>query len=247
MIQTVLFDLDNTLVLFNEEVFFKHYIGRLIPHFQDVLPADLLQKKLIESTQVMIKNDGSETNLHCFLNHFTRDLGKPKDFFWQLFIEFYENYFDSLGKIAHSVPQVKEVVDQLKQQDMRLVLASNPVWPLLVQKMRVKWAGLVPEQFDYITHIENTSYCKPKAEYYMEICDALKIRPDNCIMVGNDGVNDMAAGSIGMRTYLTTDWLTEIDNSLALSDTIRKHVGNEEKLTPDYQGPLHQLPNQLFA
>ncbi len=64
------------------------------------------------------------------------------------------------------------------------MIASNPLWPSIAQNKRLAWAGLGDLDFDLVTHIENMTYCKPRVEYYREICVKIGERPEACLMVG---------------------------------------------------------------
>jgi len=44
-----------------------------------------------------------------------------------------------------------------------------------------------------VTHIENMSFCKPRIEYYLEICWKIDEPPEACLMVGNDPINGATA------------------------------------------------------
>jgi FMN phosphatase YigB (HAD superfamily) len=66
-----------------------------------------------------------------------------------------------------------------------------------------------------VTHIENMSYCKPRIEYYEEICVKMDERPEACLMVGNDPINNMIVATIGMKTFLIIDSFHFDESSLA--------------------------------
>ena len=76
---TILFDLDGTLLPMDEQEFTKGYFGllcrRLAPLGYD---KDLLIKTVWEGTKLMLKNDGSKTNEEVFWNHFASIYGKDK-------------------------------------------------------------------------------------------------------------------------------------------------------------------------
>ena len=247
MIQTLLFDLDNTLVLFDEKIFFKQYLNRLFPFYQDLATPELLQKQLMLSTQKMLNNSGKILNAAFFLSDFSLGLNQPEKELWDRFILFYESEFDALRDIASPVAGVSDMIEKLNAQSYQLVVASNPVWPLLVQELRLDWADLNPNHFDHVTHIENTHFCKPKTEYYTEICQVLHVAPETCMMIGNDPVNDMSAGKIGMKTYLTTDWLQQDQKSLELSDRMRYRHDHGQIEKPDFEGRILDVPNILSA
>ena len=48
-------------------------------------------------------------------------------------------------------------------------------------------------------------FCKPYAEYYWEIAELIGCAPGECLMVGNAPVFDLAAGKVGMKTFLLGD------------------------------------------
>ena len=71
----------------------------------------------------------------------------------------------------------------------------------------VRSAGLDPEDFELYTTYENIGWCKPNPEYFREIMRRLDLLPEDCIMVGNDADEDMAAEKTGMKVFLLTDCL----------------------------------------
>ena len=87
------------------------------------------------------------------------------------------------------------------------MLATNPFFPAIATHKRVRWAGLEPEEFAFITTYENSSYCKPNLEYFRQLLDALGLQPEECVMVGNDALEDTAAAQLGIPVFLLTDCL----------------------------------------
>jgi len=205
MTQAVLFDLDNTLILFDEKKFFTSYLPRISESFSDLMPVAQFQERLLLSSRILLKNDGSLNNADLFMKHFCKGLEPPREVLWQRFIEFYQEGFDFLEVLTTNIEGTREVVLALKEKNIKLVIASNPMWPESIQFKRLEWAGLKDVHFDLITHIENMSFCKPQLGYYQEICEKIAEKPQSCLMVGNDPVNDMVASQLGMKTYLTTD------------------------------------------
>lgn len=88
-----------------------------------------------------------------------------------------------------------------------MVLATNPIFPLVGVETRLSWVGLRPEDFSYITAYENSTTCKPNPAYYAEILRKTGKRPQECLMVGNDATEDTAALEQGIGVYLVTDCL----------------------------------------
>ena len=110
------------------------------------------------------------------------------------------------------------------------MVASNPIFPQIAQIKRLQWAGIDSRRFTLFTHIENMNFVKPRRLYYGRICSLINVPADRCIMIGNDPVNDMVAGEIGMRTFLTTE-AGQIDYaSLALTGLRTKPLPVPEQM-----------------
>ena len=94
----------------------------------------------------------------------------------------------------------------------------------------IRWAGLSAEDFEEITTYETCRYSKPNVGYYQEILDRQGLKAEECLMIGNDKREDLAAGKLGIRTYLVTECL--------------EHAA--EPGSPDYEGKnLEQLYEDL--
>jgi FMN phosphatase YigB (HAD superfamily) len=239
MINTLLFDIDNTLILFNETDFFQTYLPAITAHFSDLMPEALFQERIVSASQLLLNNRGRKTNADFFLDAFSKGYEKNRTVFWRRFIDFYKTHFDQFQILIEPIKGTRAMLLKLYKMNLKLVIASHPIWPEEVQKKRLLWAGLDEIPFNHITHIENTTYCKPQLEYYQEICDTIGERPHNCLMVGNDPVNDMVSKKIGLLTYLTTD-AENVDDRLPLSSQLRKKLPlNTPK--PDFTGPLMKV------
>lgn len=160
----------------------------------------------------MVENDGKKLNNDVFWAAFfkafpDRDRSEEK-----IFDEFYETSFDGLKSVAQVNPDAKAVVERLAAKSgLRLVLASNPVFPRIAQERRVRWAGIEPSVFCHVTSYENSHYCKPNPAYFTEIAEVINARPDECLMIGNDAVEDGAAIAAGFKFFLLTDGLLHGD------------------------------------
>ncbi len=235
--QAILFDLDNTLILFEEVVFFQHYSKKLYLSFQDLMTPQQFSYKLIHSTQMMIKNNGEKSNAEFFVNDFADGIVMDKKELWKRFEKFYSNEFGQFQPLMKPLEGARDIMLKIQQLGLKLVIASNPMFPMNVQLMRLRWAGLGDINFDLVTSADNTSYVKPRLEYYQDICEKIDVKPEHCLMVGNDGFNDMIASKIGMKTYLTTD---SDQLSIELSRELAKDV-NIEMPMPDFKGLLNDV------
>ena len=208
MIKAVLFDLDGTLLPMDQDQFVKGYISSmaayLLPHGYD--PKALIQA-LSLGTEAMYKNDGSKTNEECFWDAFNqifqRDCRKDMD----IFEAYYRTGFQKVQGECGFSPEASAVMQAVKEKGLLPVLATNPLFPAIATCSRVRWAGLQPEDFSHITTYENAHFCKPSPAYYQEILDVLGLSPDECLMVGNDAAEDLAAMELGIPCFLLTDCL----------------------------------------
>ena len=212
-ITTILFDLDGTLLPMDQdrftEAYFKMLTKKLLPHGYE-------PKKLIDSiwvgTAAMVRNTGQQTNEEAFWKKFTELNGEQVLADKSLFEEFYQKDFQQVKDFCGYNPKAAQMVAALKQRGFRLALATNPIFPVVATESRIGWAGLAPEDFEWYTTYENSSYCKPNPDYYRALLEKLKVQPEECLMVGNDASEDAAALKVGMSFFLLTDCLINKEN-----------------------------------
>lgn len=207
MIDTLLFDLDGTLLSMDQEEFIQLYFKGLYIKFHEQYDFEKLKNTIWEGTELMAKNNGEITNEALFWKHFEKEMQLKKEDVIASFEDFYQNDFIIAKQATQSNPKVIEFVHQCKAKGYTLVVATNPLFPQVATKNRLKWAGFEPSDFELITTYENASFCKPSLGYYQEILTALNKKTEQAIMVGNDAIEDLVAGELGMKTYLVTDCL----------------------------------------
>ena len=211
-ITTILFDLDGTLLPMDQEQFVKYYLGllakKLAPYGYN---PDLLVNGIWAGTGAMVKNDGSCTNEDAFWNCFEGIMEKEARKDEPLFRQFYEHEFIGAKTACGFNPIAAETVNAIKAKGFRVALATNPIFPAIATEQRIRWAGLDVQDFEIYTTYENSRHCKPNPAYYQDVCDALGVVPQECLMVGNDTVEDTAAEKIGIRIFLLTDCLINKD------------------------------------
>lgn len=212
-INTVLFDLDGTLLPMDQDVFVKSYFGRLAAK---LAPRGYESKALIDAiwkgTAAMVKNDGSRSNEAAFWDCFCSLMGEHARADEPLFDAFYHNEFQQVQQVCGFNPKAAQLVRMLRERGLRLALATNPLFPAIATESRARWAGLDLADFELYTTYENSRYCKPNPAYYADILDRLGVKGENCLMVGNDVGEDMIARSLGMQVFLLTDCLINKQN-----------------------------------
>ena len=208
MIKMILFDLDGTLLPMDQDLFIKAYFGGIAKRLANYgyEPNKLIQG-ILDGTMAMVNNDGSKTNEEVFWDKFASIFGVDAKSDEPYFNEFYINDFDKIQAVCGFNPLARKVLDESKNLCLRTVLATNPIFPRIATQKRINWAGLTVEDFELYTTYENSSYCKPSLKYYTSIIDSLGVKPEECLMVGNDVTEDMVTEKLGMKVFLVTDCL----------------------------------------
>ncbi|OEF97090.1 HAD family hydrolase [Desulfuribacillus alkaliarsenatis] len=215
MKKAILFDLDGTLLPMDTDRFIKNYMRELAKKVAHIVDPEEFSKALWAGTSAMIKNrDDSITNEQVFEESFLPLIKLEKQAIWPTLDEFYANTFPTLSHLSSPTPIAKQVIEAALKQGYKVAVATNPVFPKVAIYERIKWAGLDDSVFSHITVYENSYFTKPHPQYYQHISNQLQVNPENCIMVGNDKQEDMAASAIGMKTYLVEDWLIDRGESL---------------------------------
>ena len=209
MYKNYLFDLDGTLLPMDLQPFIDLYLQAFCQKFAHPLqlPPQTLGQAIWEGAAAMAQNDGSCLNREVFWRAMNRACGKDMRLYEAAFDAFYRNEFVAAKAATRVNPYVAKAVALLKQRGCRLIVATNPIFPEAAPFARIRWAALDPDDFSYVTLYDNSSFCKPRVEYYEETCRVCGIRPEESIMVGNDTDEDMCAAALGMDTFLVTDCL----------------------------------------
>lgn len=140
--------------------------------------------------------------------------------------------FPEMKKHFYPIPGALEFLDWAKDR-FPLTLATNPVWPLEIIELRVKWAGIDPSIFGLITDAKTMHACKPTAEYYKEILKLQKLKPAECLLIGNERKMDLPAINAGIRVFIVGPYKT-----LTPLTPLRSRV-------PAWQGSFKDLKGML--
>ncbi len=212
-IRTILFDLDGTLLPMDQETFIRAYFGglcaKLAPHGYE---PEKLVKAIWAGTAAMVKNDGARTNEAAFWAEFSGLFGFDCRRDEPVFDDFYRTDFQKVQAVCGFDPKAAQVVRQLKAMGFTLALATNPIFPAIATESRIRWAGLSPNDFELYTTYENCRFCKPNPKYYRDILAELNLKPEECLMVGNDVTEDMVARELGIQVFLLTDCMINKNN-----------------------------------
>ena len=227
MLDTLLFDLDGTLLPLDMDEFMKIYFEEMGKAFQDMIGADKLERNIWTGTKAMVTNLEEKTNEQVFMDTFEKLVDGDLSLYQERFDRFYDDGFLKVRDAVEASPLVKGAVSALKNKGYSLVIATNPLFPQKAITHRIDWAGLDRNDFCYISYYEQNCYCKPNPEFYTEVLQAIGKRPEQCMMVGNDVEEDMIASRLGIETYLITDYLIDRKKEPIVCD----HRGTYEDFT----------------
>ena len=205
MLNTILFDLDGTLAPFQQDEFVRVYFGllvrRLVPMGYD---GEKLVRALWKGVDAMIGNSGAVTNRQVFWECFTQEMGMQALALETILDDFYATDFDGARSCLTARTDRSGLIRSLRRRGYGVVLATNPIFPAVAIETRLGWVGLSQADFDYVTAYENSRRSKPSPGYYRDILSHLGRRGEECLMVGNNPVDDMAALNAGLAFYLVT-------------------------------------------
>ncbi|MDD3894019.1 MAG: HAD family hydrolase [Syntrophomonadaceae bacterium] len=228
MFKAVLFDLDGTLLNIDMQQFIPRYFHQMMimAREEGIPDSGRLVEQVYKSTGVMIADkDPDTTNEQVFMSDFLAQTGWEEAPMLDFFNKFYAIGFPRLKNHSKPFAGIPKMMETVLAQDIKVVIATNAVFPLTALEQRLAWAGLEDFDFELITSYEIMHFCKPHREYYEEIARIINIKPEDCLMVGNDVGEDLPAGTIGMKTFLVENML--IDNGAAFK--------------PDWRGDLQEF------
>ncbi|MBQ9937684.1 MAG: HAD family hydrolase [Oscillospiraceae bacterium] len=207
-LKTVLFDLDGTLLPMDQDTFANSYFTELSKKLSPLgyEPKELV-KTIWQGTAAMVTNDGSKTNEQAFWDLFVSKYGDKVLKDKPIFDKFYENEFENVKSVCGYNKNAKECINAVKELGLKTALATNPIFPGVATKARINWAGLCESDFEFYTTYQNSRFCKPNLNYYLDVVKSLNVLPEECLMVGNDVEEDMIAKELNINVFLITDCL----------------------------------------
>lgn len=205
--KAILFDMDGTLLPMDQDAFLHGYFKLLYKKLARFgLDSHAFGQNMLAGVAAMAKNDGTQTNEARFWDIFCHLTGQSREVLNAECLPFYQNEFHQAKQFTSENPLAKEAVQTARQKAEYVILATNPMFPMVGQETRMGWVCLKPEDFDLVTAYEDECFCKPNPMYFTSICQRLNLRPEECLMIGNDEKEDMyAATQAGLHCWLITD------------------------------------------
>lgn len=137
---------------------------------------------------------------------FSRALGVPLAQGEAILRDSMAQLFPTLSRHFFPMPGAREFLDWAREH-YELTLATNPVWPIQLIKLRLEWAGVDPGIFGLITHSGIMHATKPSVDYYRETLAHLAERglsPRDFLLIGNDVRQDLPAMRAGVPVFIVT-------------------------------------------
>lgn len=217
-IKTIIFDLDGTLLPMDTDKFMALYSQSIAESFKDFEEPHDLFKKIMTSVHHTVSTPNEISNEKKFFSYFETLVNEPISVYYDHFITFYEGPFQTVQASTYPSEEIIESIKILKDKNYNLVIATNPIFPMVANKKRIQWAGLDFKDFSYVTSFEENTACKPHIEFYQEVLNKINHHPEHILMVGNDAQEDLAIQKLGAKTFIVTDHLIDRKDHLNQSD-----------------------------
>jgi FMN phosphatase YigB (HAD superfamily) len=203
-LKAVLLDLDDTLLINDMEVFSPFYFRALLAKMQGVcLPGSFIEA-LNTGVRAMLQNDGRGlTNAQVFAREFYPKLACPRGDVEPVLDDFYRHEFEDLAPLTAQDPAARRLVTMLQGIGIKMVIATQPIFPATAIHARLRWANVSAGEFHYdlITSYEVMSACKPRRPFFESVLTRLGCRASEALMVGDSVDMDMPAHRMGLRTF----------------------------------------------
>ena len=213
---TLLLDLDDTLLQNPVDQFLPAYIRALARHLAPYIPPDRLVPQLMHATDQMIVRDDTCRSLKTtFDEDFYPPLGLQEEDLADVLLDFYQNKYDALRSITSPLPFSRTLLDFAFKKGWQVVIATNPLFPLIAVEKRLEWAGIPVTDYPYslLTAYEGMHFAKPNPAYYAEILGQLGWQQGPVAMVGDSMQDDLLpASSLKIPGYYLGEDQAEVRN-----------------------------------
>ena len=253
MSQTLLIDLDDTLLSNPLDSFLPAYLQALSSHLAPYADPQRLIEKLLSSTRKMVLNRRPDCTLkHVFDDAFYPSLGLHRDEIQKAIDDFYAQVFPTLKNLTRPRPQAIRLVEAALSRGLQIAIATNPLFPRTAIEQRLEWAGLPASQYPFslIASYETFHFAKPHPSFFAEVLARLGWPEGPVIAVGNDLLNDIEpAQKLGLPSF----WVSPEGTTLPPKGPAPTARGDldallswlestpEESLLPDYDEPEAML------
>lgn len=208
MTLTLLFDLDDTLLGNDINVFLPAYLSALGKHLVDHVDPNRMVRQLLVATKGMIENNDPALTLEqSFDRAFYPALGLEKETMRQVLEQFYDEVFPGLQSLTQVRPAAAELAALAQSRGHTVVVATNPIFPRKAILQRLRWAGLDPADYSFrlVTDYERFHYAKPNPAFVAEVLAQIGWPSQPAVMIGNSFEEDLVpAAQLGLPVFWVT-------------------------------------------
>lgn len=201
-IDTLLFDLDGTLVRMNRSWIEAALMLKAMLRFVDIIPPWRLPGAFWRALIFSKRHQSTQVNFSVFLETFAKrahcDVAEAERRFRMVV----DHDLPKMARYFSPVPQARETILLARELGYRIVIATNPSIPHKTVTLRLEWAGLGDMIFDFVTSAENMTRCKPNPDFYHELLRKLGLPGRRCLMIGDDVIKDVPAREAGILTFI---------------------------------------------
>lgn len=227
MIRAILFDLDETLLDLNGDQFLEAYIEALSQFMPPLLSPEQFTQALWSAAAALGPHHPSKTNQEILWNSIADQTGVSPSKVRERMDAFTLTDLSAILPGGTPVPGSRLVVETARDSGLKIVVATNPIYPLEVIRERLRRAELDDIAWDGIA-TWNFHSTKPYREYYLEWAGRLGVDPENCLMVGDDYFNDIPARDAGMETFYVGRPLPGVDTGRGGTLSALAHLIRDE-------------------
>jgi FMN phosphatase YigB (HAD superfamily) len=197
----LLCDLDGTLIDSGGVMVQFEFIGRTLPLMKKHQGWMTAYQALSRGAEILKRPSKTKTNhqrlVENFASHFKISFEEAETTVRDNLNFVFPKLKPHFGKIPGAVRFL-----EWARQHYSLTLATNPVWPVELVRMRMQWGGIDPEWFPSITTSDRMHACKPAKEYYLELLEQEGYQGRECLMIGNERKMDLPATKAGVSVFL---------------------------------------------
>lgn len=180
--------------------------------------------------------DPFDNKSHRIINYYLNDLGIFDEKILHTACTIYN--YEKLKKII-LFPEVYETMVSLRDRKILLGVVTNAPSHNVISYLE---KNKVKDFFQCIVSPEEANCKKPSINFFKLALSLLSVKPENCVMVGDNVINDLIpAKKMGMKTILFEN--ERIDTKLATNKVINKNpnIDHSIKYFPDILGILDKI------
>ena len=199
-----MFDFDGTIIEVHGSKLklYIHIVWLCLEHFVPRVGLVAAWKVFLRTFAKICDHSGKLSNWQSVLQAWSETTARTDSEISTLAQEFVSQRMVHLRRHFRPIDSAVVLVRAALASGKKIVIATNPLYPITSTHQRLSWVGLKPEDFILVTGLENSYGAKPQLRYYQGILKALDVSAQDCVMIGNDPFLDLAATKVGIQCHL---------------------------------------------